>query len=93
MGISKEAKEDSREEGKYSMGMAIPWSSPYWDRAALYPSPYRCSSRGMSKFSPVFKALRAAELKVQGRAMWHSPWSTPWAFSRRRGVFRFRLRR
>ena len=24
LGISREAKEDSREEGKYSMGMAIP---------------------------------------------------------------------
>lgn len=92
MGISKEAKEDSREEGKYSMGMAIPWSSPYWDRAALYPSPYRCSSRGMSRFSPVFKALRAAELKVQGRAMWHALEHTLGLF-RRRGVFRFRLRR
>lgn len=47
----------------------------------------------MSRFSPVFKALRAAELKVQGRAMWLSPRSTPWALSRSLGVFRRRLRR
>ena len=75
------------------MGIAMPWSSPYWEREALYPSPNFCSSRGMSRFSPVFKALRAAELKVQGRAMWPQPLQHPLGPFRRRGVFRFRLRR
>ena len=90
--MSREAKEVRKLEGKYSMGMAMPCSSPYWDSAAPRARPNFCSSRGMSRFSPVFSKLLAAELRVQGRAMWHSPRSTPRALSRP-GALRFRLRR
>ena len=47
----------------------------------------------MRRFSPVFSKLRAAELRVQGRAMWARPCSTPGLFSRRAGVFLPRLLR
>ena len=34
LGMSREAKEERKLEGKYSMGMAMPWSRPYWDSAS-----------------------------------------------------------
>ena len=56
-------------------------------------SPYRPSSRGMSRFSAVESRLRAALESVHGTAMWNIPCRTPVACSFSFGVLRFKLRR